>query len=77
MYSWEIYNFLKDKHYYIGGDDLMKVISIKENPQLKYIKFNSFDNTYEMLDNEGNFFKFKAIPYEEAKNKKLIKNLKK
>ena len=77
MYSWEIYNFLKDRNYYIGGDDLMKVTSIKENPQLKYIKFNPFDNTYEMLDNEGNFFKFKAIPYEEAKNKKLIKNLKK
>lgn len=79
MYSWEIYNFLQERSYYIGGDDLLKVISIKENPQLNHIKFNPFDNTYEMWDNENNYFKFSVIPYEEAKGKGLVKrkNLKK
>ena len=79
MYSWEIYNFLQERNYYIGGDDLLKIISPQENPQLNHIKFNSFDNSYEMWDNEGNYFKFYVIPYEEAKAKGLVKrkNLKK
>ena len=38
MYSWEIYKFLEEKEYYIGGDDLIKVTSVKENPQLNHIK---------------------------------------
>ncbi len=73
MYSWEIYNFLQERNYYIGGDDLLKVISTQENPQLKYIKFNAFNNIYEMWDNENNYFSFKAMPYEEAQKKNLVK----
>ncbi len=73
MYSWEIKKFLEERNYYIGGDDLLKVISPIENPQLTFIKFNPFDNTYEMTDNENNYFHFSAMPYEEAKSKNLVK----
>lgn len=73
MYSWEIYNFLQEREYYIGGDDLLKIISPQENPQLNHIKFNPFDNSYEMWDNEGNYFHFWAMPYVEAQEKGLVK----
>ena len=69
MYSWEIQNFLKEKNYQIGGDDLLKIISIKENPQLTHIKYNPFNNSYEIWDKEGNYFYFYAIPFKQEKNK--------
>lgn len=73
MYSWEVEEFLRKRNHYIGGDDLMKVTSILNNPQLNHIKFNAETSEYEMWDKEGNYFNFKAMPYTEAVNKGLVK----
>lgn len=73
MYPYEVAEYLKQRNWYIGGDDLIRIISIKENPQLRTIKFNSFSNEYEMWDVEGNYYKFKAMPYKEALQKGLVK----
>lgn len=75
MYNWEIEKFISDRNGLIGGDDLNKVTSIKENPQLTYIKYNAENNEYNMRDNEGNKFTFKAIPYKEVKEKRKSKSL--
>ena len=73
MYSWEIYKFLEERGYYIGGDDLIKVTSVKENPQLNHIKYDLYQNRYEMWDKEGNYFNFAQMPYIEAEEKGLVK----
>ena len=73
MYPYEVAEYLKQRNWYIGGDDLIRITSIKENPQLRTIKFNSFSNEYEMWDVEGNYYKFKAMPYKEALQKGLVK----
>lgn len=73
MYPYEVAEFLRKRNWYIGGDDLIKVTSTKENPQLNHIKFNAFNNEYEMWDNEGNYYKFTAMPYKEAIEKGLVK----
>lgn len=73
MFTWEIYKFLQDRNYYVGGDDLEKITSIIENPQLVHIKYDAFENKYKMWDFEGNYIEFTPMPYEEAKAKKLIK----
>jgi len=73
MYPHELEQFIQDREYYIGGDDLNKVISPTENPQLNHIKFHSDYNYYEMWDKEGNYYKFGAMPYAEAKEKGLVK----
>ena len=86
MYNWEIEKFLKERNYYIGGDDLLKVISILENPQLTYIKRCMGEGEGETekciyyMKAKGDFnpneeieFKFCAMPYEEAKVKGLVK----
>ena len=65
MYPHELYNFINDRNNWLGGDDLLKAISVKENPQLTYIKYNAFDNRYEMWDRYGNYYNFNAILYEE------------
>ena len=77
MYSWEIRQFIKERNYYVGGDDILKLISTKENPQLKYIKFDTFNNSYYICDDCGECFWFQAMPYEEAKKKNLVKMKKK
>lgn len=73
MYSWEIKKFIEERDYYIGGDDLLKVISPKENPQLTRIKYTPYTGEYYLKDNENNEFTFTAMPYEEACAKKLVK----
>lgn len=86
MYNWEIEKFLRERNYYIGGDDLLKVISILENPQLTYIKRyigewqGEKDKCIYYMKAKGDFnteeqieFKFYAMPYEEAKYKGLVK----
>ena len=73
MYSWEIYKFLEERGYYIGGDNLIKVTSVKENPQLNHIKYDPYQNRYEMCDKEGNYFNFAPMPYTEAEEKGLVK----
>ena len=73
MYPYEITEFLKQRNYYIGGDDLLKVTSTEENPQLDHIKFNQGTNEYEMWDKEGNYYIFEAMPYKEALEKGLVR----
>ena len=75
MYPWEIKKFIEERNYYIGGDDLLKVISPVENPQLKGIKYKPFENKYYMWDGEGNNYSFTPMPYEEAKAKGLVKKM--
>lgn len=58
MFSWEIENFLRERNYYIGGDDLLFITDIKQHPQINHIKFNSYDNSYEMWDKERKLFSF-------------------
>ena len=73
MYDWEIEKFLKERNYYIGGDDLTFITDIRQHPQLNHIKFNPSDNTYDMWDIEGHHYHFTAMPYSEAKKRGLVK----
>lgn len=60
MYSSEIEKILKDNNYRLGGKQLLDIIDINKNPQIKKIKFNPYDNSYDMWD-ENNHFHFTAI----------------
>jgi len=73
MYSWEIAQFLAEHNYCIGGDDLLFITDVKQHPQLCRIKYDPFNNKYEMWDYEGNYFCFYVIPYEEALEQGLVK----
>lgn len=75
MYPWELKKFIEDRNSYVGGDDLIKVTSIEENPQLVRIEYKPFENKYYMWDGEGNNYNFTPMPYEEAKAKGLVKKI--
>ena len=73
MYSWEIYKFLEERNYYIGGDDLIFITDVNQHPQINHIVYNAYEHKYEMWDKEGSYFCFWAMPYTEAIEKGLVK----
>jgi hypothetical protein len=76
MYSYEIREFLRERNYYIGGDDLLKIINPKFNPQIKEIHYNPGEKLYYMIDDQNEEFFFYAMNYQEAVNKGLVKKKK-
>ncbi len=77
MYPEELKFFIEGRKCKIGGEDLLRVISVSENPQLSHINYNVGENKYRMWDRYGNYYEFEPIPYEEVeKAKKLIKKKK-
>jgi hypothetical protein len=74
MYSHEIQQLIELRNYIVGGDELIEITSPAINPQLDHIKYNPFDSTYEMWSNDNYYFHFKAMDYEEAKQKGLVRH---
>lgn len=73
MYPEEIKAFLASRNFYIGGDELEKIIDTKENPQYDHIKFEPSTMVYEIWDKEGNYYAFKAMSHDEAVSRGLVK----
>ena len=67
MYPEELKKFIENHNNRLGGQDLLKVISPDENPQLNHIEFNPWENKYKMWDMYGNYYEFEVIPYQEMK----------
>lgn len=60
MYPDEIYKYLEERNYELTGQEILEIIDVVKNSQLNHIKFNCYDNTYEMWDYMGNYYRFKA-----------------
>ncbi len=62
MYTWEIENLLKLKNYILDGEEYLRIINT--SPQIKKIKYNAYDNTFDTWtkedDNSINHFKYKV-----------------
>lgn len=65
MYPEELERFIRERNYIIGGKDLDKVISTKENTQLIRVTLYPGDNRYELRDKFKNYYSFTVLPYEE------------
>ena len=75
MFSWELEKFIKDRDFYIGGDDLAFLIDINKHPQINYIHYDASKHQYIIITNDNYYFDFEAMPIEEAKEKRLVKSL--
>lgn len=72
MYPEELKKFINERNNKLGGYDLIKAISVQNNPQLDHIEYNAWENKYRMWDKYGNYYEFEPIPYVEyQKTKKL------
>lgn len=61
MYSYEIKQFLADKNSIITKEDYYSLTDIRENPQIKSIKYNTFEDKYELKTDDGYYFKFSVV----------------
>ena len=84
MYTWEMIDFINQRGRYIGGDDLLKIISQEENPQIKLIRYKAGETEeepgiyyIEAKNDSGEGIEklwFETMPYKEAEAKGLVKN---
>ncbi len=62
MYTWEIEKLLKLKNYILYCDEYLHIV--KTSPQIKKIKYNAYDDTFETWTKEDNgsinYFKYKV-----------------
>ena len=77
MYSWEIRDYLRKRNYRLGGDEIAKVTSYQENPQLVQISYFPSVNTYYMKDDQQEEFYFEPMSYDEAVAKGFVKSKRK
>ena len=61
MYSYEIKQFLADKNNIITKEDYYSLTDIRETPQIKSIKYNTFEDKYELETDDGYYFKFSVV----------------
>ena len=58
MYSWEIDQKMKEYDYNIPSFLYIDIIS--NSPQIRHIKYNPYDNYFEIWTDEGDYWKFKV-----------------
>ncbi len=81
MYTWELEEFIKERNYYLGGDDLIRVISTDDSPQIIRVQHVTTDDGQEIyrLTTEDCFsdgkheIEFRPMNYQEAEAKGLVK----
>ena len=61
MYSFEIKQFLADRNNTITKEDYYSLTNVRENPQVKGIKYNTFEDKYELETDDGYYFKFSVM----------------
>ena len=58
MYPVELKQYIDERNGVLNRDEIKFVIDINLHPQLDHIEFNPYSNTYDMWDNEGNYYHF-------------------
>ena len=58
MYSWEISKILENNNYRIDSELYIDIC--KSSPQLSHIKYNSYDNCFEVWDDANNYWRFQV-----------------
>lgn len=56
MYSYEIDNIIKNKQNKLDSDTYLNIC--KHSPQINYIKYSSFTNSYEIWTEDGYYWNF-------------------
>ena len=61
MYSYEIKAYIEERKHVLNREEFLEITDINRNPQIQSMKYNTYDDTYEMVTNDGYFFKFMVI----------------
>lgn len=58
MYPHELMEFINSRNGKLTSKEANIAVDVKENPQLNHITYNSYSNSYDMWDYEGNYYHF-------------------
>lgn len=58
MYSVELLKYISDRNFSLTGEEVLFATDINEHPQLQHIKYDAYDNNFQMWDKEGNYYYF-------------------
>lgn len=61
MFSHEIKQFLAERNYNISKADYYYLTDVRENPQIRDIKYNTFEDKYDLTTDDGYYFKFSVM----------------
>ena len=50
--------FINSRNGKLTSKEANIAVDVKENPQLNHITYNSYSNSYDMWDYEGNYYHF-------------------
>lgn len=59
MYPNELKDYIDRRNGKLNREGLSMVTNINLHPQLNHIRYNPWDDTYDMWDKEGNHYHFK------------------
>ena len=60
MYSHEIKQLLELKNYLLDRKETNKILNVKDSPQINHVKYNTYDDYFEMWTSDNYYFKFKV-----------------
>ncbi len=58
MYSYELKQYIDERNSQLNKNETKFVTDINLHPQLNHITFNSWNSSYDMWDNLGNYYHF-------------------
>ena len=58
MYPVELKQYIDERNGVLNRDETEFVTDIKQHKQLNHIQYNQYDSSYDMWDNEGNYYHF-------------------
>lgn len=58
LYSYEIEDYIKKRNYSLTANECAEIINVGNNPQIARVKYNPFNNEYEINTYDGYYLKF-------------------
>jgi len=70
MYPHELLQYIESRGHWLNKGEMWFVTDIRQHPQINSIKYNPWDNKFEMWDRYGNYYWFYSIEAEELRRKR-------
>lgn len=68
MYSWELDQFIKDRSNTLTVSEYFEVTDFTKNPQLARVKYNAYEDDFQIITNDGFSWIVRLKKYEGIKD---------
>ena len=61
MYSYEMKQYLHERNNVLSREEYLEFTDVKKQPQICSMKYNTYDDTYEVETSDGYYFNFMVL----------------